>query len=69
MLRPWGEHAGWSSAWVGLVDVVARKRIIGGFFLLMMGFGLILDTPWDAFGLLVAATGAALVLWGVGARR
>ena len=49
--------------------MAAGKRIVGGFFLLMMGFGLILDTPWDAFGALGAVSGAALILWGVGAAR
>jgi hypothetical protein len=52
-----------------LADVTVGKRIVGGFFLLMMGFGLILDTPWDAVGALGGAAGAALVLWGVAARR
>ena len=49
--------------------MAAGKRIVGGFFLLMMGFGLILDTPWDAFGALGVVSGAALMLWGAGARR
>jgi hypothetical protein len=49
--------------------VEAGKRIVGGLFLLMMGFGLILDTPWDAFGALGVVCGAALMLWGAGARR
>ncbi len=48
--------------------MVAGKRIVGGFFLLMMGFGVILDTPWDVLGVLGSAAGAALVLWGVGTR-
>ena len=48
--------------------MVAGKRIVGGFFVLMIGFGFILDTPWDAFGVLAAATGAVLVLWGVATR-
>lgn len=49
--------------------MTAGKRIVGGFFLLMMGFGVILDTPWDAVGAMGAAAGAALVLWGVAAQR
>jgi len=49
--------------------VAAGKRTVGGFFLLMMGFGLILDTPWDAFGALGVVSGAALMLWGAGATR
>jgi hypothetical protein len=49
--------------------MIAGKRIIGGFFLLMMGFGVILDTSWHVAGTLVASAGAALLLWGASARR
>jgi hypothetical protein len=30
----------------------------------MLGLGIMLDTPWRAFGGAVAAGGAALLLWG-----
>ena len=50
-------------------DVAAGKRIIGGFFLMMMGFGIILDTTWLTVGSVTAGSGAVLVLWGAGARR
>jgi hypothetical protein len=49
--------------------VTAGKRIVGGFFLLMMGLGVILDTPWEVVGVMGAAAGGALVLWGVAAQR
>ena len=49
--------------------MAAGKRIIGGFFLMMMGFGIILDTTWLTVGSVTAGSGAVLVLWGAGARR
>lgn len=47
----------------------AGKRIIGGFFVLMMGLGVILDTTWDGLGTALATVGAGLMLWGAAARR
>jgi hypothetical protein len=49
--------------------VAAGKRIIGGFFVMMMGLGLILDTSWTTMGTLTAAGGLALVLWGAVDRK
>jgi hypothetical protein len=49
--------------------MVAGKRIIGGFFTLMMGLGLILDSSWERTGALAAAVGAGLMLWAVVVRR
>jgi hypothetical protein len=45
------------------------KRLIGGFSLMMLGFGLVLDTPWFATGIIAAVAGLALVLRGTAARR
>lgn len=45
------------------------KRLIGGFSLMMLGFGLILDTAWDRTGCAAVIAGLALVLWGVAVRR
>ncbi len=38
--------------------------IVGGFFTLMIGFGIVLDTTWNGTGAAVALAGAVLVTWG-----
>jgi hypothetical protein len=45
------------------------KRLIGGFSLMMLGFGLVLDTGWYKTGVGAAVAGLALVLWGAVGRR
>lgn len=45
------------------------KRLIGGFSLMMLGFGFVLDTAWDCTGYATVIAGLALVLWGAAARR
>jgi len=49
--------------------VQSGKRLIGGFSLMMLGFGLVLDTVWDRTGFVTVIAGLALVLWGAAARR
>ena len=49
--------------------MLAAKRIIGGFFTLMIGVGVVLDSSWDRAGTVVAAVGAGFMLWAVAARR
>jgi hypothetical protein len=43
-------------------------RLIGGFFLLMVGFGVILDTSWDTIGSLLCLAGGGLMLSGAWSR-
>lgn len=45
------------------------KRLIGGFSLMMLGFGLLLDTRWEGAGVVTVIVGLGLVLWGAVARR
>jgi hypothetical protein len=54
---------------VGFVDVAAFGRIIGGFFLLMIGFGVILDTSWDTLGAMLCLAGGGGMLWGAWMRE
>jgi hypothetical protein len=49
--------------------VVGGKRIVGGFVLVMLGLGIVLDTPWGGSGGVVAAVGAGLLAWGAAAAR
>jgi len=44
--------------------VAAVGRIIGGFFLLMIGFGVVLDTSWDMIGAALCLAGAGVMLSG-----
>ena len=44
-------------------------RLIAGFFLLMIGFGVVLDTSWDAVGAMLCLAGGGAMLSGVGMRR
>jgi hypothetical protein len=48
--------------------VTAGKRIVGGFFVLMIGLGTVLDTSWDWTGGAVSLAGAALLVWGATVR-
>jgi hypothetical protein len=48
--------------------VVGGKRIVGGFVVLMLGLGLMLDTPWGTAGAAVAVAGATLLTWGAAVR-
>lgn len=49
--------------------MAATGRLIGGFFLLMIGFGVVLDTSWDVVGAALCFAGAGVMLWGAQARR
>jgi drug/metabolite transporter superfamily protein YnfA len=44
--------------------VTAAGRIVGGFLLLMVGFGVILDTSWDVVGAVLCLAGGGVTLWG-----
>jgi uncharacterized membrane protein len=44
-------------------------RLILGFFVLMMGVGVVLDTAWNAGGIALALVGAALIYAGATTRR
>lgn len=44
--------------------MAAVGRIIGGFILLMIGFGVILDTSWDAVGTVLCLAGGGVMLSG-----
>jgi hypothetical protein len=46
-----------------MADGGKALRVIG-FFLLLFGAGVILDSSADVFGALIAACGAAAFLWG-----
>ena len=43
--------------------------IVIGFFVLMLGLGVVLDSSWNATGALLGTAGAALSLWGARTRR
>ncbi len=49
--------------------MTAVGRIIGGFVLLMIGFGVILDTSWDTIGSLLCVAGGAVMLSGAWMRE
>ena len=61
--------AGSAGDWEGPADVAAIGRLIGGFSLLMIGFGVVLDTSWDVIGATLCFAGAGVMLWGAQARR
>jgi hypothetical protein len=44
--------------------VLRGTAIIGGFFVLMIGCGIVLDTVWNRTGAAVALAGAVLLAWG-----